>query len=74
VASLEVGKLLTSTLDLREILDRIMNRMSELIHAQNWSLLLKYEATGDLIFEILLGADRALYAVKRSTKNGVGTL
>ncbi len=59
-ACLEVGKLLTSTLDLRQILEHIMTKVSELIDAQNWSLLLKDEATGDLIFEIMVGVEKEL--------------
>ena len=39
----EVGKLLTSTLNLQEILELIMLKVSQLIRAQNWSLLLKDE-------------------------------
>ncbi|MEW6443827.1 MAG: sensor domain-containing diguanylate cyclase [bacterium] len=58
MACLEVGKLLTSTLELREILRLIMDRMNELYPAQNWSLLLRDETTGDLHFEAVAGLEK----------------
>jgi diguanylate cyclase (GGDEF)-like protein len=60
MACLEVGKLLTSTLDRKEILELIMLKVSQLIDAQNWSLLLKDEATGELTFEIVVGINNDL--------------
>jgi diguanylate cyclase (GGDEF)-like protein len=60
MACLEVGKLLTSTLDRKKILELIMLKVSRLIDAQNWSLLLKDEATGELTFEIVVGINQDL--------------
>lgn len=57
LSSLEIGKLLTSTLDLSKILELIMARVSQLIPAQNWSLLLKDESTETLKFEVAVGID-----------------
>ncbi len=57
----EVGKLLTSTLNLKEILELIMLKVSQLIRAQHWSLLLKHEESGELTFEIVVGIDKALF-------------
>ncbi len=57
---LQIGKLLTSTLNLREILSLIMNKISQLVEAENWSLLLKDEETGELYFEVVVGIDKAL--------------
>jgi diguanylate cyclase (GGDEF)-like protein len=57
----EVGKLLTSTLNLKEILELIMIKVSRLIRAQHWSLLLKNEVSGELTFEIVVGSDKALF-------------
>ncbi len=57
----EVGKLLTSTLNLQEILQLIMIKVSLLIRAQNWSLLLKNEASGELTFEIVVGLNPELF-------------
>jgi diguanylate cyclase (GGDEF)-like protein len=54
---LEVGKLLTSTLNLRGILELIMSKVSQLVDAENWSLLLKDQETGELSFEIAVGID-----------------
>ncbi len=57
---LEVGKLLTSTLNLQEVLELIIVKISQLIEAQNWSLLLKDEKTGKLTFEIVIGVEKEL--------------
>ncbi|HBH88019.1 MAG TPA: sensor domain-containing diguanylate cyclase [Syntrophaceae bacterium] len=55
MACLEVGKLLTSTLELTDILGLVMTKVSQLIDAQNWSLLLRNPLTGELTFEIAVG-------------------
>jgi len=52
----EIGKALTSTLDIREVLSIIMEKTSELLKPNNWSLLLVDEKTGELTFEIAVGA------------------
>jgi len=57
----EVGKVLTSTLNLQEILELIMLKVSQLIRAQNWSLLLKDEESGELTFEIVTGINKELF-------------
>ena len=57
----EVGKLLTSTLNIKEILELIMLKVSQLIRAQHWSLLLKDEASGILTFEIVVGISKQLF-------------
>ncbi|MCP3924822.1 MAG: sensor domain-containing diguanylate cyclase [Desulfobacterales bacterium] len=54
---LEIGKLLTSTFSREEILENILIKGSELIDANNWSLLLYDELTGELQFEIVVGVD-----------------
>ncbi len=54
-ACLEIGKLLTSTLKLKEVLEVIIQKATQLIDAQNWSLLLKDESTGELVFKIVEG-------------------
>ena len=48
----EIGKALTSTLKLDEVLQIIMERISALLKPTAWSLLLVDEETGDLVFEI----------------------
>jgi len=55
LACVEIGKTLTSTLDLKKILELIMVKVSRLIEAQNWSLLLKNETTEELTFDIVVG-------------------
>jgi len=60
LACVEIGKTLTSTLDLKQILELIMVKVSRLIEAQNWSLLLKNETTEKLTFDIVVGINRDL--------------
>ncbi|MCP4370168.1 MAG: sensor domain-containing diguanylate cyclase [Deltaproteobacteria bacterium] len=60
LACVEIGKTLTSTLDLKQILELIMVKVSRLIEAQNWSLLLKNEVTGKLTFDIVVGINHDL--------------
>ncbi len=59
-ACVEVGKLLTASLRLPEILECIMQQVSRLIEAENWSLLLRDEESGALRFEVVVGVDAAL--------------
>lgn len=51
----EIGKTITSTLDLKEVLQIIMDRIQELLRPQNWSLLLVDENRDELFFEIVVG-------------------
>ncbi len=51
----EIGKALTSSLDLKEVLGIVMDKISELLQPKNWSLLLLDEERGDLRFEIVVG-------------------
>lgn len=60
MACFEVGKLLTSTLNLQDILELIIQKISQLVDAQNWSLLLRNSATGELTFEIVEGENKKL--------------
>jgi diguanylate cyclase (GGDEF)-like protein len=60
VTFLEIGKLLTSTLNPDEILEHIMEKGSQWINAENWSLLLKDEASGKLVFEVVVGVKKEL--------------
>lgn len=59
-ACVEIGKILTSTHDLPKILALIMEKISDLIAAQNWSLLLRDDASGELTFDIVVGVNRDL--------------
>jgi diguanylate cyclase (GGDEF)-like protein len=49
---IEIGKALTSTVDLEDVLTLIMDQVGRLLKTQSWSLLLRDEDTGDLTFEI----------------------
>ncbi len=52
----EVGKALASTLDLQKILQTIMEKISDLLQPDIWSLLMLDEKTQELYFEIAIGA------------------
>ncbi len=49
---IEIGKALTSTLEIEGVLDLIMDQLSRLLKAQAWSLLLRDAESGELAFEI----------------------
>ncbi len=51
----EIGKTLTSTLDISEVLKIIMQKVSELLQPENWSLLLVDDRSGELYFEAAVG-------------------
>ena len=51
----EVGKALTSTLDLSEVLQTVMEKISSFFRPDTWSLILVDEETGELYFEIATG-------------------
>ncbi|MFQ5900289.1 MAG: diguanylate cyclase [Thermodesulfobacteriota bacterium] len=53
----EIGKALTSTLDLKEALKIMMEKISELLRPKNWSLLLVDEEKNNLFFEIVVGKE-----------------
>ena len=52
----EIGKALTSSLDIGEVMHVILAKVSELLKPRNWSLLLKDQATGELSFHAAVGA------------------
>ncbi|OGU13443.1 MAG: hypothetical protein A2076_17515 [Geobacteraceae bacterium GWC2_53_11] len=54
VSMLEIGKALTSSLDLHAILETIMKQVERLIKPKSWSLLLVDGESGDLVFEIVV--------------------
>ena len=51
----EVGKALFSTLDLQKILQTVMEKISDTLQPDTWSLLMLDEATQELYFEIAIG-------------------
>ena len=52
----EIGKALASTLDLQKILQTVMEKISDLLQPDTWSLLMLDEAGQELHFEIAIGA------------------
>lgn len=55
-AMIEIGKALTSSLEIHDILETIMKQVDKLIKPKAWSLLLVDSETGDLIFEIVVSS------------------
>jgi len=71
-ACVEVGKLLTSTFNLNKILEMIMQKVSQLITADNWSLLLKDKSSNTLTFEIVVGLRKEqIQGVQLSLEAGI---
>ena len=58
IACAELGKAVTGTLDRDKILEVILNRLSELVAARNWTLYLLDEEKQELRFELVAGLDR----------------
>ncbi|MBJ6763298.1 sensor domain-containing diguanylate cyclase [Myxococcaceae bacterium JPH2] len=56
----EMAKALTSTLELREVLALVMQKVSGLLLPRNWSLILQDDRTGKLYFEIAVGEGAAV--------------
>jgi diguanylate cyclase (GGDEF)-like protein len=52
----EIGKALTSSLDIGEVMHLILAKVSELLKPRNWSLLLRDQQTGELYFKAAVGA------------------
>lgn len=67
----EIGKTLTSTLDIKEILNIIMQKIGALLKPDNWSLMLIDEESGELYFEIVVG-ERAEKIKNMRLKTGEG--
>src|SRR4030067_2948733 len=51
----EIGKALTSSLDMKEVLSIVMEKIRVLLRPENWSLLLLDPETNDLRFEAVVG-------------------
>ncbi len=69
---IEIGKALTSTVDLENVLTLIMDQVGRLLKTQSWSLLLRDEETGDLTFEIAVSpASEKLKGMKVSAGEGL---
>ena len=55
LSCMELGKALTSELHSERLFGNILQKVSELLPAENWSLLLLNEETGELRFELSVG-------------------
>lgn len=68
----EIGKALTSSLKLSDVLNVVMEQISDLLKPKNWSLLLVDEETNELSYEIAVGpgADK-LKTVRLKTGEGI---
>lgn len=53
-ALVDIGKALTSTLDLPEVLELIMQKVSDVLQPETWSLLMVDEQSDELYFEIVV--------------------
>ena len=51
----EIGRDLTSTLDLKPLLNRILTSAADILNCQAGSLFLVDEQTGELVFEVVIG-------------------
>ncbi|EAU63856.1 cGMP-specific phosphodiesterase [Stigmatella aurantiaca DW4/3-1] len=68
----EMAKALTSTLELREVLSLVMQKVSDLLQPRNWSLILQDERSGKLYFEIAVGEGaEALKSLQISPGEGI---
>lgn len=65
MACLEIGKALTSTFDMEEILQTTLSRLSDLVPATNWSVLLLDPSGRELYFEVAVGLAPELTSVTR---------
>jgi diguanylate cyclase (GGDEF)-like protein len=69
----ELGKALTSSLQLDQVLRTIMEKIDEFLRPDNWSLLLLDEAKQELYFELAVGkASQALKDVRIRLGQGIG--
>ena len=68
----EVGKALTSTLDLDQVLQTIMEKISSFFRQDTWSLLMVDDETGELHFELATGeAAESLKGVRLKPGEGI---
>jgi diguanylate cyclase (GGDEF)-like protein len=68
----ELGKALTSSLQLDQVLRTIMEKIEEFLRPDNWSLLLLDEAKQELYFELAVGkASQALKDVRVKVGQGI---
>ncbi|HUT71687.1 MAG TPA: sensor domain-containing diguanylate cyclase [Desulfatiglandales bacterium] len=57
LSCMELGRVLTAELNSERLFGKILQKVSDLLPAENWSLLLIDDATGELHFELSVGLD-----------------
>lgn len=62
----EIGKTLTSSLTVKEVVQQIFYKVAELFNPENWSLLLVDHERGDLYFEIVVSQTDQVDKIKGS--------
>jgi diguanylate cyclase (GGDEF)-like protein len=68
----EVARLLNSSLDLDAVLGRLLQGLDLLLAPSHWSLLLKHDATGELVFSLVKSAgDRHLLGQRLAASEGI---
>src|SRR2546423_218148 len=68
----EIGKALTSSLDIREVMHLILEKVSALLRPSNWSLLLQDAVTGEVYFEAARGpGSEALLGLRLKPGEGI---
>ncbi len=67
----DMGRLLSSKLDLSELLKTVLALSAELVDAQTASLLLLDEASQELYFDVALGLDASLASVRLKLGQGI---
>lgn len=68
----EIGKAITSTLDLKEVLSIIMQKITEILQPKDWALLLLDNESKKLHFEVVVGErSEKLKDVKLSLGEGI---
>jgi diguanylate cyclase (GGDEF)-like protein len=60
ITCLEIGKAVTSTFNMNQILVIVLKRLSQLIRAKNWTLFLLDPESQELRFEVVVGLDKEL--------------
>src|SRR4051812_19836247 len=68
---LEVGRLLSSKLDLPELLQTVLELAARVVDAESASLLLVDEKTGELYFDVALGLSEAASKVRLRPGQGI---
>ncbi|MHB2026375.1 MAG: ATP-binding protein [Elusimicrobiota bacterium] len=67
----EIGRLLSSTLDIEDLLRAILREASRVVESESASLLLLDEASGDLYFDVAMGLGEAASRMRLKPGQGI---